>query len=90
MGETGDGSSLMVDGIPFHIRTLTMLDRPYGAEINKRYKDGDPNVKIVKTQPKHIYTYELWKKWGYNFFKKKWVFLLQNGVLSINGYYLYI
>lgn len=58
-GVTAAGSSLMVDGKPFHIRTLTMLDRPYGREINERYKAGDPNVQIVKTLPKHIYTYQL-------------------------------
>jgi hypothetical protein len=58
-GVTGPGSSLLVDGKPFHIRTLTMLDRPYGVEINERYKAGDPGIQIVKTKPKHIYTYKL-------------------------------
>jgi hypothetical protein len=58
-GVTSPGSSLLVDGNPFHIRTLTMTDRPYGAEINNRYKRGDPGVKIIKTKPKHIFTYEL-------------------------------
>ena len=58
-GVTAPGQSLLVDGNPFHIRTLTMTDRPYGAEINNRYKRGDPGVKIVKTEPKHIYTYQL-------------------------------
>lgn len=58
-GTTSEGSVLIVDDKPFHIRTLTMLDRPYGREINERYKAGDPDVKIVKTQPKHIFTYSL-------------------------------
>lgn len=58
-GVTAAGSSLLVDGKPFHIRTLTMLDRPYGVEINERYKAGDPGIEIVKTLPKHIYTYKL-------------------------------
>jgi hypothetical protein len=58
-GVTGEGSQLEVDGQKFHIRTLTMLDRPYGVEINRRYKEGDENVKIVKTKPKHIFTYKL-------------------------------
>ena len=58
-GVTGPGSSLLVDGKSFHIRTLTMLDRPYGVEINERYKAGDPGIQIVKTKPKHIYTYKL-------------------------------
>jgi hypothetical protein len=58
-GVTGEGSSLEVDGQKFHIRTLTMLDRPYGVEINRRYKEGDLNVKIIKTKPKHIFTYKL-------------------------------
>jgi hypothetical protein len=38
-----------------------MLDRPYGVEINKRYKEKDPDVKILQTLPKHIYTYILKK-----------------------------
>jgi hypothetical protein len=58
-GTTGEGQSLLVDGKPFHIRTLTMTDRPYGAEINNRYKRGDPGIQIVKTEAKHIYTYKL-------------------------------
>jgi len=58
-GTTSEGQSLLVDGKPFHIRTLTMMDRPYGAEINNRYKRGDPGVQIVKTKPKHIFTYQL-------------------------------
>jgi hypothetical protein len=60
-GVTGVGSKLEVDGESFHIRTLTMLDREYGRIINQRYKAGDENVKIIKTQPKHIYTYKLTK-----------------------------
>jgi hypothetical protein len=58
-GTTSAGSSLLVDGKPFHIRTLTMLDRPYGIEINERYKAGDAGIQIVKTKPKHIFTYQL-------------------------------
>lgn len=58
-GVTSAGSSLLVDGKPFHIRTLTMLDRPYGVQINERYKAGDAGIKLVKTLPKHIYTYQL-------------------------------
>lgn len=58
-GTTAAGSALMVDGKMFHIRTLTMLDRPYGVEINERYKNKDPGIQIVKTKPKHIYTYQL-------------------------------
>ena len=58
-GTTSTGQSLIVDGKPFHIRTLTMVDRPYGVEINQRYKAGDPNIQIVKTEAKHIYTYSL-------------------------------
>ena len=61
LGETGVSKSLEVDGRSMHIRTLSMLDRPYGVEINKRYKDGDPNVKIIQSLPKHIYTFNLKK-----------------------------
>lgn len=59
LGKTSAGKSLEVDGKRFHVRTLSMLDRPYGVEINRRYKECDPNVKIIETKPKHIYTYQL-------------------------------
>jgi hypothetical protein len=62
LGVTGAGKTLEVDGKKFHIRTLSMLDRPYGVEINRRYKEKDPNVKILETLPKNIYTYKLKKK----------------------------
>ena len=58
-GVTGAGSQLEVDGEKYHIRTLTMLDREYGRKINERYKNKDPNIKITKTLPKHIYTYNI-------------------------------
>jgi hypothetical protein len=61
LGKTSPGKKLEVDGKSFHIRTLSMLDRPYGVEINKRYKEKDPDVKILQTLPKHIYTYVLKK-----------------------------
>lgn len=61
VGVTGAGKTLEVDGKRFHIRTLSMLDRPYGVEINRRYKEKDPNVKILETLPKNIYTYKLRK-----------------------------
>jgi hypothetical protein len=61
-GLTGVGKTLEVDGKKFHIRTLSMLDRPYGVEINRRYKEKDPGVKIIETLPKNIYTYDLKKK----------------------------
>lgn len=59
LGITKPGRTLEVDGERFHVRTLSMLDRPYGREINRRYKEKDPNVKIIETKPKHIYTYSL-------------------------------
>ena len=59
LGKTSPGKTLEVDGKKFHIRTLSMLDRPYGVEINKRYKNGDENIKIIETLPKNIYTYQL-------------------------------
>ena len=58
-GVTGEGKVLSVDGERFHIRTLSMLDRPYGREINERYKAGDAGIQIITTRPKHIYTYKL-------------------------------
>ena len=59
LGKTSPGKTLEVDGKKFHIRTLSMLDRPYGVEINRRYKNGDKNVKIIETLPKNIYTYQV-------------------------------
>lgn len=59
LGQTGVGKRLEVDGKPMHIRTLTMTDRPYGVEINRRYKAGDEGIKLIQTLPKHIYTYDL-------------------------------
>lgn len=59
LGETKPGRTLEVDGERFHIRTLSMLDRPYGVEINRRYKEKDPGVKVIETKPKHIYTYSV-------------------------------
>lgn len=61
LGKTSPSKTLEVDGRKMHIRTLTMIDRPYGVEINKRYKTGDPNVKIITSLPKHIYVYRLIK-----------------------------
>jgi len=62
LGVTGVGKTLEVDGKRFHIRTLSMLDRPYGVEINRRYKQKDPNVKVLETLPKNIFIYKLKKK----------------------------
>ena len=59
LGKTGSGRTLEVDGERFHIRTLSMMDRPYGREINRRYKEKDPGIKIIETLPKYIYTYQL-------------------------------
>jgi hypothetical protein len=62
LGVTGVGKTLEVDGKRFHIRTLSMLDRPYGIEINRRYKEKDPNIKIIETLPKNIFIYKLKKQ----------------------------
>ena len=61
LGKTSPGKKLEVDGKSFHIRTLSMLDRPYGVEINRRYKAKDAGVKVIETLPKNIYTYPLKK-----------------------------
>ena len=61
LGKTSSGKKLEVDGKSFHIRTLSMLDRPYGVEINRRYKAKDEGVKVIETLPKNIYTYSLKK-----------------------------
>ena len=62
LGETGKGRILMVDGKEMHSRSLNQLDRPYGRELNRRYKAGDENIFWKKTNPKHIYVYYLNKR----------------------------
>ena len=62
LGETSKGRILMVDGKEMHSRSLNQLDRPYGRELNRRYKAGDKNIFWKNTKPKHIYTYYLNKK----------------------------
>jgi len=62
LGETSKGRILMVDGKEMHSRSLNQLDRPYGRELNRRYKAGDENIFWKKTNPKHIYVYYLNKK----------------------------
>ena len=62
LGETGGSRILMVDGVETHSRSLNQLNRPYGRELNRRYKAGDENIFWKKTKPKHIYVYYLNKK----------------------------
>ena len=62
LGETGKGRILMVDGKEMHSRSLNQLDRPYGRELNRRYKAGDKNIFWKNTKPKHIYVYYLNKR----------------------------
>ena len=62
LGETGKGRILMVDGKEMHSRSLNQLNRPYGRELNRRYKAGDENIFWKNTKPKHIYVYYLNKK----------------------------
>ena len=61
-GETAGGKILMVDGVERHSRSLNQLDRPYGRELNRRYKAGDENIFWKNTKPKHIYVYYLDKR----------------------------
>jgi len=72
LGKTKAGKTLEVDGERFHIRTLSMMDRPYGVEINKRWKEKDEGIKIIETLPKHIYTYNLVKHKYIKFEKKNY------------------
>ena len=58
-GETAGGRILMVDGKETHSRSLNQIKRPYGRELNRRYKAGDENIFWKKTKPKHIYVYYL-------------------------------
>ena len=61
-GETAGGRILMVDGKETHSRSLNQIKRPYGRELNRRYKAGDENIFWKKTKPKHIYVYYLNKR----------------------------
>ena len=62
LGETDKGRILMVDGKETHSRSLNQIKRPYGRELNRRYKAGDENIFWKKTNPKHIYVYYLNKR----------------------------
>ena len=62
LGETAKGRILIVDGKEMHSRSLNQLDRPYGRELNRRYKAGDKNIFWKNTEPKHIYVYYLNKR----------------------------
>ena len=62
LGKTSTGRILMVDGKEMHSRSLNQLNRPYGRELNRRYKAGDENIFWKKTKPKHIYVYYLNKR----------------------------
>ena len=62
LGKTARGRVLMVDGKEMHSRSLNQLDRPYGRELNRRYKAGDENIFWKNTEPKHIYVYYLNKR----------------------------
>ena len=62
LGETADARVLIVDGKEMHSRSLNQLKRPYGRELNRRYKAGDENIFWKKRKPKHIYVYYLSKK----------------------------
>ena len=62
LGETAKGRILMVDGKETHSRSLNQIKRPYGRELNRRYKAGDENIFWKKTNPKHIYLYYLNKR----------------------------
>ena len=61
-GETAGGRILIVDGKETHSRSLNQIKRPYGRELNRRYKAGDENIFWKKTKPKHIYVYYLNKR----------------------------
>jgi hypothetical protein len=58
IGRTGVGRMLEVDGKLKHVRSLT-IDRPYAKILAARVKAGDEGVKVVKTEPKHLFSYRL-------------------------------
>jgi hypothetical protein len=55
-GLTAPGIVIMLDGKKYHDRTLRM-NKPYAQEVRRRHALGETTV--VKTLPKHIYTYRL-------------------------------
>lgn len=60
VGTTAPGRILMVDGERYHDRTLRM-DKPYARKIQQRLEEGDINVNLVGTPPKHIFLFRLRK-----------------------------
>lgn len=58
VGRSSGGTMLEVDGKLRHGRSLT-INRPYAKILAARVKAGDVNVKVVKTEPKHLYSYQL-------------------------------
>jgi hypothetical protein len=58
VGQTSSGVILMVDGKQYHDRTLRN-PKPYARKIRERFLNKDPNVFLVKRQPKNIYLYKL-------------------------------
>ena len=60
MGTTSPGKILMVDGKPYHDRTLRN-PKPYARKIAERFKNNDPNVFLTNTPGKIIYLYDLRK-----------------------------
>lgn len=60
VGRSQGGTMLEVDGKLVHGRSLT-INRPYAKVLQERMKAGDPNVKIIKTEPKHLFSYRLRK-----------------------------
>lgn len=60
VGKTAPGKILMVDNKPYHDRTLRN-PKPYARRIKERFLQKDPNVYLVDTPGKLIYTYNLRK-----------------------------
>ncbi len=67
LGQTSEGSVLMVDGKKYHNRSLNNIHRPYGRALKRRWGakmagNDDDGIYFVTTKPKNIYIYYLSKK----------------------------
>ena len=59
VGMTHPGTALEYGGKKYHVRTATMLDRPYGRKIHELLQQKSDLVKKIALKSKYIYLYKL-------------------------------
>ena len=58
-GMTGEKRQVLVDGKPYHERSLTDHSAPIYDVIRERIAKNDPGIQIIRTKPKYIFTYRI-------------------------------